>query len=74
MKLAKAGVDEEEIAGMSRDQFMQAWAEHVAEGEEEPLPTATATDKMPEHDVELEKQRLEFEVKRFENEIFWRRQ
>jgi SOS response regulatory protein OraA/RecX len=45
MKLAKVGVDEEEIAAMSREQLMHAWAERVAEGREEPLPTATASIK-----------------------------
>jgi hypothetical protein len=34
MKLAKAGVDEEEVAGMSREQLTHTWAEIVAIGGE----------------------------------------
>jgi hypothetical protein len=59
MKLAKVGVDEDEIAGMLREQLMHAWAERVAEGREEPLPMATAPIKAPGYDVDLERQRLE---------------
>jgi hypothetical protein len=73
IKLAKVGVDEEEIAGMSREQLMHAWAERVAEGKEEPLPTAIAPIKALGYDVDLERQRLEFEMKKFEEEMSWRR-
>ena len=74
MKLAKVGVDEEEIAAMSREQLMHAWAERVAEGREEPLPTATASIKAQGYDIDFERQRLEFEMKKFEDEMSWRRQ
>jgi hypothetical protein len=73
MKLAKVGVDEEEIAGMSREQLMHAWAERVAEWREEPLPTAIAPIKALGYDIDIERQRLEFEMKKFEDEMSWRR-
>ena len=74
MKLAKVGVDEDKIAGMSREQLMHAWAERVAEGREEPLPTATASIKATGYDIDFERQRLAFEMKKFEDEMSWRRQ
>ena len=73
MKLAKVGVDEDEIAAMSREQLMHAWAERVAEGREEPLPTATASIKATGYDIDFERQRLAFEMKKFEDEMSWRR-
>jgi len=36
LKLTKAGVDEETILKMSRDQLMAAWAELVATGKDKP--------------------------------------
>jgi hypothetical protein len=67
MKLAIAGVNEEEVAGMSREQLMHAWAEIVAAGGEVVAGKAEAaaevTAKIPAYDVELERQRLAFEMK-----------
>ena len=74
MKLAKVGVDEEEIAAMSREQLMHVWTERVAEGREEPLPTATASIKATGYDIDFERQRLAFEMKKFADEMSWRRQ
>ena len=73
-KLGQAGVDEVTVAGMSREQLLNAWAEHVAEGREVPHPAATAPVKVPGYDVELERQRLAFEMKKFEEEMAWRRE
>jgi hypothetical protein len=68
MKLAKAGVDEEEVAGMSREQLMHAWAEIVAVSGEvvagKAEAAAAVTAKIPAYDAELEKQRLAFEIKK----------
>jgi hypothetical protein len=58
---------------MSREQLMHTWAESVAEGREEPLPMAPAPIKALGYDVNLERQRLEFEMKKFEEETSWRR-
>jgi predicted PhzF superfamily epimerase YddE/YHI9 len=42
MKLAVAGVNEEEVTGMSREQLMHAWAEIVAAGGEKVAGKAEA--------------------------------
>jgi hypothetical protein len=56
MKLAKTGVGEEEVAGMSREQLMHAWAKIVAVGGEVGAGTAEAADavktKIPAYDAE----------------------
>jgi hypothetical protein len=81
MKLAIAGVNAEEVAGMSREQLMHAWAEivlivaaggEVVAGKAEAAAAVTA--KIPAYDVELERQRLAFEMKKIEEEMAWRKQ
>ena len=62
--LLKAGVEDVKLAAMTREQLMDAWAEAT-------LSEAAA--KAPPHvslsyDVELEKRRLDFEVRKFEAE------
>jgi hypothetical protein len=74
MKLAKVGVEEEEIAGMSRDQLMHAWAKRVTERREEALTTTTAPIKAPGYVIDFERQRLACKIKRFEDEMSWWRQ
>jgi flagellar biosynthesis GTPase FlhF len=71
MKLLKAGLEEEAIAEMSREQLINAWAELVAAGREQPKEAfaAAATGKALGYDVDLERQRLTFEMKKFEREI-----
>jgi hypothetical protein len=70
-KLLKAGLEEEAIAEMSREQLVNAWAELVAAGREPPKEAlaAAAADKAIGYDVDLERQRLDFEMKKFEREI-----
>jgi flagellar biosynthesis GTPase FlhF len=71
MKWLKAGLEEEAIADMSREQLVNAWAELVATGRDQPKEAfaAAAADKAPGYDVDLERQRLAFEMKKFESEI-----
>jgi hypothetical protein len=71
MKLLKAGLEEEAIAEMSREQLVNAWAELVATGRDQPKEAfaAAAAGKALGYDVDLERQRLAFEMKKFESEI-----
>jgi hypothetical protein len=71
VKLLKAGLEKEVIVEMSRDQLVNAWAELVAAGREQPKEAlaAEAAGKALGYDVDLERQRLAFEMKKFEREI-----
>jgi hypothetical protein len=70
MKLLKADL-EEAIAEMSREQLVNACAELVAAGREQPKEAlaAAAAGKALGYDVDLERQRVTFEMKKFEREI-----
>jgi hypothetical protein len=68
MKLAKAEFDEQQVAAMSRDQLLDAWAKTVAEGKDRPPSAAAAHVPAVGYDVELERRRLEFEMRKFELE------
>jgi hypothetical protein len=69
-KLLKAGLEEEEaIAEMSREQLVNAWAELVATGCDQPKEALAAAGKALGYDVDLERQRLAFEMKKFEREM-----
>ena len=63
-KLIGAGVDEETIQAMGRPELLAAWAEIVAAGKDEPPIAARPMG----YDPELEKQRLEFEIRKYEQE------
>jgi hypothetical protein len=69
MKLLKACLEEEAIAEMSREQLVDTWAELVAAGREQPKEALAAAGKVLGYDVDLERQRLAFEKKKFEREI-----
>jgi hypothetical protein len=68
MKLAKAELDEQQIAAMSREQLIDAWAKAVAEGKDRPPSAAAAHVPAVGYDMELESRRLEFEMRKFELE------
>jgi hypothetical protein len=68
MKLAKAEFDEREVAAMSREQLLDAWATVVAEEKDRPPLAAAAHAPAVGYDVELERRRLEFEMRKFELE------
>ena len=63
-KLADAGFDTKQLNEMTREQLLDAWAKVVLSSKDVP-PTAVAT-KVPTvgYDVELERMRLEFEMKK----------
>jgi hypothetical protein len=71
MNLLKAGLEEEAIADTSREQLVNAWAELVTTGREQPKEAlaAAAAVKALGYDVDLERQRLAFEMKKFEREM-----
>ena len=69
VKLLKVGLEEEAIVEMSREQLVNAWAELVAAGREQPKEALAAAGKALGYDVNLERQRLAFEMKKFEREI-----
>ena len=57
MKLVKAGLDKDNVAEMSREHLISAWAELVATGREEPKPSAAAAAaRTPVYDVALERE------------------
>jgi hypothetical protein len=71
-KLTQIGVSENEIEGMNKDAMMQAWALAVYEGRDKPAATMVAEVK-PEavqvrYGSDLERQRLEFEMRKWEEE------
>ena len=73
LKLTKAGVDEEAILKMSREQLMAAWAELVATGKDKPVAAVGSKVLGPSassvyYDPEIEKQRLAFEIQKYEEE------
>jgi hypothetical protein len=68
MKLAKAEFDEQQVAAMSREQLLDAWAKAVAEGKDRSPSAAAAHVPAVGYDVELERRRLEFEMRKFELE------
>jgi hypothetical protein len=69
VKLLKAGLEEEAIVEMSRKQLVNAWAELVPAGREQPNEALAAAGKVLGYDMDLERQRLAFEMKKFEREI-----
>jgi len=72
-KLADIGLDTKQLTEMTREQLLDTWTEVVFCMKDIP-PMAVAT-KVPTvgYDVELEKMRLEFEMKKFETEEARRR-
>ena len=66
--LSKAGIEDVKLASMAREQLLGAWAD---------ITLSEAAAKAPPHvgyDVELEKRRLDFEIRKFEAEEARRRE
>ena len=63
VKLRGVGISEEDVDAMSRAEMLEAWAECVATGKDKP---AVAPAPTLAYDVELERQKLDFEIRRFE--------
>ena len=62
-KLSRVGYTEEEIDVMDRDAMLATWAECVANGKDKP---ETVTLPTVGYDVQLEREKLEFEKQKFE--------
>ena len=68
-KLVHAGVEEEKVENMDRTARMSAWATLVASGKDKPsAPELPKVGAPTGYDVKIKKQRLEFEMKKFEME------
>ena len=63
VKLLDAGFEESQIQAMDRGEMMAAWAEVVAAGKNKPITTGVVG-----YDPELERRRLEFEMRKYEDE------
>jgi hypothetical protein len=73
LKLTKAGIDEEVILKMSREQLMAAWAELISTGKDKPAiavgdKAVGASAASVHYDHEIERQRLAFEMQKYEEE------
>ena len=65
-KLSRVGYSEEELDIMDRDAMMKACAECVADGKDKPEPAAPP---VVYYDVDLEREKLEFEKQKLQAEI-----
>ncbi len=79
IKLGKADLDEQLVADMTREQLLDAWAKCILTGRDKPQAAAAAAAAVAAmvtptigYDVELEKQRLAFETRKFETELAMR--
>lgn len=69
--LVRAGYDEEGVFNMDRSELLNAWAECVAAGRDNPpetQSTATPTNIAPVRDWDFHKQMLEFEMLKYREE------
>src|SRR5664279_1098276 len=67
-KLAQAGVKEEALEPLGREQLLEAWAELVAAGKDVSLAPVTAT-AAATSSADVERERLEFEREKFRAEM-----
>jgi transposase InsO family protein len=72
VKLLQHGKSEEEVVSMKREELLHAWAEMVIAGAEAKEPTM-AKAAAAFYDIDFEKQRFEFEMRRYEEEKVLRR-
>jgi hypothetical protein len=70
VKLSQIGVSESEIEAMNKDAMMHAWALAVFDGRDKPEAAAEGKSEVASAgpDVDLEKKRLEFEMRKWEEE------
>jgi hypothetical protein len=74
VKLGKTDFDEQLVAEMTREQLLDAWAKCILAGRDKPQAAAATAAPTIGYDVELEKQRLAFETRKFEAELALRRE
>ena len=65
-KLVDAGFDEKQLRAMTREQLLDEYAKVMLSSKE--VPQVAAVSKVPTggYDVELERRKLEFEIRKFE--------
>jgi len=73
IKLGKADFDKQIVSEMMRELLLDSWAKCIIAGRDKPQAAAAITAPTIGYDVELEKQRLAFEVTKFEAELALRR-
>ena len=74
IKLGKADYDEQLVSEMTREQLLEAWANCVLAGKDKPVAAPAKAPSIVGYDVELERQRLAFETKKFEAELALRQE
>jgi hypothetical protein len=65
-KLMQAGYSADQVEAMNREVLMSTWAEIVVTGKE--VASATAVPRQMGYDIEVEKQRLAWEISRYEEQ------
>src|ERR1043165_4340268 len=65
MYLIKAGRDEDDVMTWDRDKLMEEWALEIGKEEEEYMASPASP---AETDYELQKRRLEFEIRKYEEQ------
>ena len=73
-KLTDAGFDSKQLTDMTREQLLDTWAKVVLSSKDVLPPAAAAKAPTVGYDVQLERMRLEFEMKKFEAEEVRRRE
>ena len=69
-KLLGIGFEEETVEAMDRPALLDAWANAILAGKDKPKPVVAPTPAAPlAYDAQLEKQKLDFDKMRFEEEI-----
>src|SRR5664279_1294400 len=67
-KLTQAGIKEETLEPLGREQLMEAWAELIAAGKDVPLAPVTAT-AAATSSADIEREKLLFERERFQADM-----
>lgn len=67
--LINAGVDEQAVAALERQQLMEAWAQKVVEGKDKPVAAVPEAKTPVGYDPEVERERLKWEQDRFNIEM-----
>ena len=74
-KLLGIGFEEETVEAMDRPALLDAWANAILAGKDKPKPVVAPTPAAPlAYDAQLEKQKLDFDKMRFEEEMRFKRE
>ena len=74
-KLLGIGFEEETVEAMDRPALLDAWANAILAGKDKPKPAVAPTPAAPlAYDAQLEKQKLDFDKMRFEEEMRFKRE